>query len=259
MKINFIPLDFDTVSLAGKAYIRIFGKTDDGKSCCLVDEAINFFYILTKNPDKLLEKIKKISFVKKAEIVSKNYLEKPVKAIRVYCEHNRMDDVTHSIKDIDPETKTRERDINQITRYIIEKNVRPLVWQQAEGSLLAETDLSGLSSSLDVDLSLSIEKVKELEQQLEFKPKVLAFDIETSKAPLKFPDASRDFVMMISYMIDGAGFLIVNRDIISEDIADFQYTPKPEYPGSFAVMNCPNEEAVLRAFFDDFKPMMDKH
>ena len=34
-------------------------------------------------------------------------------------------------------------------------------------------------------------------------PVVLAFDIETAKAPLKFPDASVDQIMMISYMIDG--------------------------------------------------------
>jgi DNA polymerase epsilon subunit 1 len=34
-------------------------------------------------------------------------------------------------------------------------------------------------------------------------PVVLAFDIETTKAPLKFPDQLTDQVMMISYMIDG--------------------------------------------------------
>ena len=34
-------------------------------------------------------------------------------------------------------------------------------------------------------------------------PVVLAFDIETTKLPLKFPDAQIDSVMMISYMIDG--------------------------------------------------------
>ena len=34
-------------------------------------------------------------------------------------------------------------------------------------------------------------------------PVVLAFDIETSKSPLKFPDAAIDSIMMISYMIDG--------------------------------------------------------
>uniref|UniRef100_A0A2K5D0A6 DNA polymerase epsilon catalytic subunit n=1 Tax=Aotus nancymaae TaxID=37293 RepID=A0A2K5D0A6_AOTNA len=36
-------------------------------------------------------------------------------------------------------------------------------------------------------------------------PVVLAFDIETTKLPLKFPDAETDQIMMISYMIDGQG------------------------------------------------------
>ena len=34
-------------------------------------------------------------------------------------------------------------------------------------------------------------------------PVVLAFDIETSKLPLKFPEAQNDPSMMISYMLDG--------------------------------------------------------
>jgi DNA polymerase epsilon subunit 1 len=34
-------------------------------------------------------------------------------------------------------------------------------------------------------------------------PVVFAYDIETTKLPLKFPDAAIDQIMMISYMIDG--------------------------------------------------------
>ena len=34
-------------------------------------------------------------------------------------------------------------------------------------------------------------------------PVVLAYDIETSKSPLKFPDSAIDPKIMISYMIDG--------------------------------------------------------
>uniref|UniRef100_A0A1I7U1D0 DNA polymerase epsilon catalytic subunit n=2 Tax=Caenorhabditis tropicalis TaxID=1561998 RepID=A0A1I7U1D0_9PELO len=61
------------------------------------------------------------------------------------------------------------------------------------------------------------------------KPKVLAFDIETTKLPLKFPDRESDEIMMISYMVDGRGFLIINREIVSADINTFEYTPKAEY------------------------------
>ena len=80
-------------------------------------------------------------------------------------------------------------------------------------------------------------------------PVVFAFDIETTKLPLKFPDASFDQIMMISYMIDGQGFLITNREIVSEDISDFEYTPKPEYDGPFIIFNEPDEKAVLERFF----------
>ncbi|GAO17735.1 hypothetical protein UVI_02033370 [Ustilaginoidea virens] len=87
------------------------------------------------------------------------------------------------------------------------------------------------------------------ERSLPADPVVLAFDIETTKLPLKFPDAAVDQIMMISYMIDGQGFLITNREIISEDIGDFDYTPKPEYPGPFMIFNEPDEKALIERFF----------
>jgi DNA polymerase epsilon subunit 1 len=79
---------------------------------------------------------------------------------------------------------------------------------------------------------------------------VLAYDIETTKLPLKFPDPATDQIMMISYMIDGRGYLITNREIISEDVDDFDFTPKPEFPGHFVIFNEPDEKATLRRFFD---------
>ncbi|OAD60585.1 DNA polymerase epsilon catalytic subunit A [Eufriesea mexicana] len=88
-------------------------------------------------------------------------------------------------------------------------------------------------------------------------PIVLAYDIETTKLPLKFPDANTDQIMMISYMIDGQGYLITNREIISSDIEDFEYTPKPEFEGFFTVFNEPNEKAAIKKFFDhinDIRP-----
>lgn len=79
---------------------------------------------------------------------------------------------------------------------------------------------------------------------------VLAYDIETTKLPLKFPDAQSDQIMMISYMIDGQGYLITNREIISCDVNDFEYTPKPEFEGNFIVFNEPDEMSVIQKFFD---------
>ncbi|CAO3595323.1 unnamed protein product [Absidia cylindrospora] len=81
-------------------------------------------------------------------------------------------------------------------------------------------------------------------------PVVFAFDIETTKLPLKFPDATIDSIMMISYMIEGRGYLITNREIVSQDIEDFEYTPKPEFEGPFTIFNEADEYALLRRFFE---------
>lgn len=84
-------------------------------------------------------------------------------------------------------------------------------------------------------------------------PRVVAFDIETTKAPLHFPQPEVDQIYMISYMLDGRGYLITNREIVTEDIAAFEYTPKPEYEGFFDTFNEVDEAATLRRFFDEMK------
>ena len=40
-----------------------------------------------------------------------------------------------------------------------------------------------------------------------------AFDIETTKLPLKFPNAEYDMIMMISHMVDRKGYLIKNQEV----------------------------------------------
>lgn len=103
------------------------------------------------------------------------------------------------------------------------------------------------SDNGEINLKCITERVERAE------PVVMAFDIEVTKAPLKFPDQAHDQIMMISYMIDGQGFLITNREIVSEDIEDFEYTPKDEYEGPFTVFNEDNEKAVIERFFEHIR------
>ncbi|GEQ71873.1 hypothetical protein JCM33374_g5559 [Metschnikowia sp. JCM 33374] len=129
----------------------------------------------------------------------------------------------------------REYDVPFHVRVSIDKNIRVGKWYDVfaqHGQVSFEEDTEKIAFA---------------------DPVVLAFDIETTKAPLKFPDAKVDQIMMISYMIDGEGFLITNREIISEDIEDFEYTPKPEYPGEFAIFNEPDEKHVLMRFYEHIR------
>ncbi|ODV85993.1 hypothetical protein CANARDRAFT_220740 [[Candida] arabinofermentans NRRL YB-2248] len=142
---------------------------------------------------------------------------------------SKLKNVSELIEDI------REYDVPYHVRVSIDKNIRVGKWYTVE----ADQD--------EVTLT-------EIKDKIAFAdPVVLAFDIETTKAPLKFPDSAVDQIMMISYMIDGEGFLITNRDIISEDIDDFEYTPKPEYPGMFTIFNEPDEKALIEKFFEHIR------
>ncbi|EED20302.1 DNA polymerase epsilon, catalytic subunit A/POL2, putative [Talaromyces stipitatus ATCC 10500] len=129
----------------------------------------------------------------------------------------------------------REYDVPYHVRVSIDKDIRIGKWY-------------------NVEAKHGVTKLTCIEERLQrADPVVLAFDIETTKLPLKFPDAVIDQIMMISYMIDGNGFLITNREIVSEDINDFEYTPKPEYNGPFVIFNEPDERHVLERFFSHIK------
>ena len=142
---------------------------------------------------------------------------------------NTIADASDFIVDI------REYDVPYHVRVVIDKDIRLGKWYTVEAvhGLVALTCLEERLTRAD--------------------PVVLAYDIETTKLPLKFPDAVIDQIMMISYMIDGQGFLITNREIVSEDISDFDYTPKAEYEGPFLTFNEPNERGVIERFFAHIK------
>ncbi|KAI5192514.1 DNA polymerase epsilon subunit 1 [Nematocida sp. AWRm77] len=87
--------------------------------------------------------------------------------------------------------------------------------------------------------------------------RILSFDIETTKDPLKFPSAEKDKVMMISAMAENDGWLIVNREVVSADIAPFEFRPTADIGGEFEVFNEGTEKHLLQKFVElvhTFKP-----
>lgn len=135
----------------------------------------------------------------------------------------------------------REYDVPYYVRCMIDMELRVGAWYK----VLANE--SGKDNKVDV--------VWQKDLILKANPSVFAFDIECTKSPLKFPDADIDEIFMISYMVDGKGYLIVSRTVVSKNISDFEYTPKPEYPGPFKVFNEVNEEALLRRFFKHIRQL----
>ncbi len=189
MEFEFIPLDYDAFDLHGRNYVKIYGKTSSGKKVCLIDTIESYFWVNLKegeNPEKILRLIKEEELnyldrkikAKSCSTEEKNFLSKKVKAVKVIMQNN---------KDIAPFTdllekkgmNIQEKDINLVTRYIIDKNVKPLVWQKVKGRLL-NNDPEFPLGEIECDTILA-EKISPLEHQHPFNPKVLAVDIESEE------------------------------------------------------------------------------
>ena len=196
-EINFIPIDYDYFDYQGKNYAKIIGRTDKGKKACIIDYFQPFFWAIfkPKTPDKKIKQIQqkigklkaekagRITKVIKTEIQDKNFLGKPVKAIKIFITNYKD---AHAIadqmgmKEID---KRREYDLNYNTKYIIERKLTPLKWHKIQGELLADQDFSGINN-IDADICLKADKISQLEKQQEFKPKILGYDIEVDELEL---------------------------------------------------------------------------
>ena len=193
--INFIPIDYDYFDYQGRNYAKMVGRDDNGKSVCLIDSCDVYFWAIVnedvseKKIDNVCKKIEKIvvsnkvrqSKVLKTEVHNKNFLGKEYRAIKIFITnakdaHDIADEI--GFKEI---FKRREYDIGYITRYIIERKLKPFNWYEISGEVLNNSmEFGGIDSSIDVDLCLKVNKIEEIEEK-QFKPKVLAFDIETSE------------------------------------------------------------------------------
>ncbi len=203
MKINFIPIDYDSFDYNGRNFVKIIGRSEDGKRVCLIDTIDSYFWAILKegvSDNKAREICDKISEIKvknklretkiiKTEIHEKNFLGKSVKAIKIFVNnHKDAHEIADQIefKEVD---KKREYDLDFVTKYIIERKMRPLKWNEIDGELLSSE--FGVNN-LDVDICLKVESVKELDREL-FDPRILAYDIETDEF-----DIGRGQILMIS-------------------------------------------------------------
>ncbi|VWU50294.1 DNA polymerase epsilon catalytic subunit A, putative, partial [Hepatocystis sp. ex Piliocolobus tephrosceles] len=135
-----------------------------------------------------------------------------------------------------------EYDVKYVTRLCIDKNIRCGLWykvkREEEGELYTEKiNFCVLNKKVLAPLN------------------VLAWDIECYKDELKFPDKKKDEIILISYMYNAQGYLIVNRNIISKNIREFLYKPNDEYSGagSFKIFNEKNEYGLLKRFIEHIK------
>ena len=194
-EIKFIPLDYDYFDFYSRNYLKIFGRDSEGKRVCLIDDFKPYFWVILPKDiaDERLEEIQKkiekitiesearVTKVEKTEVVNKEFLSKPVKALKVFITNHKDGHAVADKIDFPEVIARREYDLPLITRYIIDNNLQPLVWKKISGEILNNSpEFGGIDSSLEVDLCLKAQRISNLDKlEPEFKPNIIAFDIET--------------------------------------------------------------------------------
>ena len=197
-KIQFFPLDANYKVVEDKAVINLYGKTIDGRQICILDSNFEpYFYVIPKDNINLAEKLEKIKLeeqnasVTKTEAVIKKFLGKEVLALRVYTNLPvSVPAVRDVIKDWESIASIHEYDIPFVRRYLIDKNITPLILHQSTGEFVNQ------KSRVAVFKADSIEQVS---SDTMHNPKVLAFDIETYSHVDLAIDAEKNPIIMLSF------------------------------------------------------------
>jgi len=198
--IDFYPLDATYRIVDGKAAIILFGKASDGNQISIVDNNFEpYFYVIPKGGSNISEKLAKIrieaegdvSFVTKAEPVSKKLHGREIFAIKV-CTNlpSAVPIIRNLVKDWEIIESTFEFDIPFARRYLIDKNIVPLVLHRATGEFTSQKSRGSVFNA---------EKIGQSGDDTLQNPKVLAFDIETYSNLDMVIDADKNPILMLSF------------------------------------------------------------
>jgi DNA polymerase elongation subunit (family B) len=243
IKKEFIPIDYDYFDWKGKNYIKIIGRDENKKRVCVIDSCEVYFWAILKDKiskkeiEKLIQHIEKIELdskgrntkVEKVEVCEKNFLDKPVKALKIFATNYKdLHEIASAIGDTENIEKRRGYDLGYTTHYIIEKKISPLKWYEITGEILNNSEeFGGIDMALDVDFCIKLNSHKEIKKE-KFLPKVLAYDIETDDLKI------------------GAGEILM-ISLVGEDFQKVLTWKKTDNPEKFTEY-VENEEELLEKF-----------
>lgn len=169
--VRFYPLEISYKVINGKAVVHLYGKTEEKKHVCVMDDSFEPYFWVVAESDAALSKISALDNVKpkRVEQHKKLFLGKEVNALKIFV--NLPEDVPR-LRDEVRKLKLLclESDILFARRYLIDKDIIPGSLCLAEGHFVHER------SMVDV---FRAEKIIPAGNDFFVEPDVLAFDIET--------------------------------------------------------------------------------
>ena len=214
MEIEFYPLDID---YDNNSVIKLIGTTKDGKKACVYDDSFRpYFWIFNDDVDKIKDKISKISnnieniYVTNVEVHNKNYLNKEVKALKVFYNNPRgLRFILDELNDFGIEKK--EIDINFAKRYLIDKNITMMTLTKIDGEVINDENFDYCIKGI----------VKQESQEFYDNPKVLAVDIEVYGSAGGEDKVKNDPILMIGLLSKDIKKVITWKKFKAQDYVEF--------------------------------------
>jgi DNA polymerase I len=200
MEFIFQLFDCDYVNLDNKPVVRLFGKSDDGKTvCAFYKDYLPYFYVLLKTEEKdlvdFLEKkfpnlIVKIKEVEK--FLPIGFQEKKTKLYKITLKDPSQTPVVREelwkqtfIKDI------YEADILFKYRFLADHGLSGMKWVKVSGE-------SGGTTTVKSHKMITAKKIEPIEQDTNVPLKYMSIDIEIIPSKDKLPDSRHDQIIMMS-------------------------------------------------------------
>jgi len=200
MEVFFQLLDCDYVKLNSSPIVRVFGKTEKGKTVCVFFENFYpYFYVLPKEDCK--EEL--INFLKnefKNTIINIEEVEKflpfcyqksKTRMLRIFLnDPSKTPLVRDSIIQKNFVENVFEADILFKYRFMVDKNLKGMCWYKVNGEPV-------VTSTTKTDLCIKASSIQEIEDK-ETNLKFLCIDIEIFPKEGGLPDPKKDAIAMIS-------------------------------------------------------------
>ena len=202
--IDFFPTDITHTTTSGTPAIQLFGRTHNGKKICVIDDQFHsYFWVIPEDSSKIRTLVKKIEALKitdkdrliyatKTEVHQKVYLGENIEAIKVSLnDHRGIQALRHEIRTLPGVISAKEADISYEKKYLVEKEIIPLLSTAVEGEPVP-------IKNLNVDIALKPQTITQKTDVFVKDPKILSFDIEVYNKT-RYPDEEVDPVLMVAF------------------------------------------------------------
>jgi len=199
MKLLLQIIDADYAMNGSYPIVRLFGKTKEGESVCVLNEGyLPYFYFIPTKPKDEIEQVLKKEFnglIVKIEEVERyesiGYKEDKTKMMIIYLtDPSKVPKVRDFISSHNLSSKIFEADILFKYRFMSDFNIFGMRWYSVKGK---EIKTSGIKTNR----ILVAEEIEEEESTFNAPFKILSIDIETTAKEGR-PDPKIDKVIMIS-------------------------------------------------------------